>query len=93
MYTIGTVAKQIGVCVDTLRIWERKGLIKPARSGKNRVYSKGDLECLKRISHLLNERGMNIKGVKEVIGIKQCWKVKKCPAKTRESCQVYLESR
>lgn len=93
MYTISTVAKQVGVCVDTLRIWERKGLIKPARLGKNRVYSQGDLECLRRIRHLLNEKGMNIKGVKEVMGIKKCWDVKMCPTKTREGCRVYLESR
>ena len=44
VYTIGIAAKLLKVCCATLRIWERKGLIHPVRLGKNRYYSRCDLE-------------------------------------------------
>ncbi|NQT89968.1 MAG: MerR family transcriptional regulator, partial [Candidatus Omnitrophica bacterium] len=56
VYTIGIVAKMIGVCPATLRIWERKKLIKPSRIGKNRFYSKCDLDRLEYIKELLQEK-------------------------------------
>ena len=53
VYTISIAAKFLKVCPDTLRIWERKGLIKPARLGKNRFYSKCDIERLEYIKGLI----------------------------------------
>lgn len=35
VYTIGIAAELLGVCSATLRIWEKKGIVKPARIGKN----------------------------------------------------------
>ena len=60
VYTIGIVAKMLKVCQATLRIWERKGLIKPARLGKNRFYSQCDLERLEHIKDLIQMKKINI---------------------------------
>jgi MerR family transcriptional regulator/heat shock protein HspR len=91
VYTIGIVARMLKVCSATLRIWERKKLIKPARIGKNRFYSKCDVDRLERIKELLQEKHINIEGAKNILDTTQCWDVKKCKPKERNSCPVYLK--
>ena len=89
VYTIGIVAKLLKVCPATLRIWEKKGLIKPARLGKNRYYSKCDLDRLEFIKELLQKKRVNIQGVKNILHITYCWEVKKCSSEEKEDCPVY----
>jgi len=67
----------------------KKGLLKPARNGKNRLYSKYDMDRLERIKRLLQEKHMNIEGVRSVLNTTQCWDVKKCDTKERSTCPVY----
>ena len=89
LFTIGVVAEMIGVTPATLRIWERKGLVSPLRRGKNRSYSRADLVRLQTIRRLLQERGMNIAGVRAVLENPPCWELKDC-GEEKESCPVYL---
>ncbi|MBI4678916.1 MAG: MerR family transcriptional regulator [Elusimicrobia bacterium] len=88
-FTIGDVAKFLGVCPATLRIWERKGLIKPRRLGKNRLYSARDVELLKAIKELIRRQRLNIEGVKALINLPRCWDVKNCTPRQRESCPFF----
>jgi len=90
VYPIGIATKFLKVCQATLRIWEKRGLIKPARLGKNRFYSKSDLDLLERIKDLIQKKGINIEGVKRVLQVSQCWEIKSCDPKKRDSCTVYL---
>lgn len=90
IYTISIAAKLLKVSPGTLRIWENKGLIKPARVGKNRFYSRCDLEKLKHIKELLQEKHVNIEGVRNILNITRCWEIKKCHPKEREVCSVWL---
>ena len=89
VYTIGVVARLLKVCPATLRIWERKKLIKPVRLGKNRFYSQNDFERLQSIQYLIQEKGMNIEGAKAVLDLKNCWDIKACGAAERAKCPVY----
>jgi MerR family transcriptional regulator, heat shock protein HspR len=67
VYVISVAAELAGVHPQTLRIYERKGLLDPARtSGGNRRYSELDIERLRRIAEL-TEEGMNLAGVKRVM--------------------------
>ena len=91
VYTIGIAAKLLGVCSATLRIWERKGLVKPARLGKNRYYSKCDLERLERVRTLLQKQHINIEGAKSILFSEKCWEIKSCNMAVRETCPVYLQ--
>jgi len=91
IYTIGIIAKSLNVHPATLRIWERKGLIKPARLGKNRFYSKCDIDRLEYIKELLQNKRINIEGVKGILSTTRCWEVKQCKPKERETCKVYLK--
>lgn len=89
VYTIGIIAKLLKVCPDTLRMWERKSLIKPARIGKNRFYSQYDIERLEFIKDLIRRKRINIQGVITILNSAPCWELKKCKPSERNACLVY----
>ncbi|UDY34112.1 heat shock protein transcriptional repressor HspR [Dermatobacter hominis] len=67
VYVISVAAELAGVHPQTLRIYERKGLVDPGRtSGGSRRYSEADIAQLRRIQELTNE-GLNLAGVKRVL--------------------------
>jgi len=67
VYVISVAAELAGVHPQTLRIYERKGLLDPARTaGGNRRYSDTDLDRLRRIAELTDE-GLNLAGVRRVL--------------------------
>ena len=67
VYVISVAAELAGVHPQTLRIYERKGLIDPARTGGgSRRYSDDDIALLRRIQELTNE-GLNLAGVQRVL--------------------------
>ena len=67
VYVISVAAELAGVHPQTLRIYERKGLVDPARTGGgSRRYSEHDIEQLRRIQDLTND-GLNLAGVKRVL--------------------------
>src|ERR1700755_1757671 len=67
VYVISVAAELAGVHPQTLRIYERKGLVDPARTGGgSRRYSERDLERLRRIQDLTNH-GLNLEGVRRVM--------------------------
>ena len=67
VYVISVAAELAGVHPQTLRIYERKGLVDPARtSGGSRRYSDADIDLLKRIQDLTNA-GLNLAGVERVL--------------------------
>src|ERR1700734_2801843 len=63
-YMISSVAEQYGVHPQTLRLYEREGLLKPSRSdGNTRLYTDDDLERLEVILKLTRDLGVNLAGV------------------------------
>jgi MerR family transcriptional regulator/heat shock protein HspR len=67
LYIISVAAELAGVHAQTLRIYERKGLIEPARTeGGSRRYSERDIELLQRIQELTNE-GVSLAGVRKIL--------------------------
>src|SRR5436305_14605099 len=67
LYVISVAAELAGVHPQTLRIYERKGLLDPARTGGgSRRYSDADISLLQRIQQLTNE-GLNLAGVRRVL--------------------------
>ncbi|MBO8137581.1 MAG: MerR family transcriptional regulator [Desulfotomaculum sp.] len=84
LYNIGVVAELLKVHPETLRIWEKHNLIFPARRNKQRLYSNNDVKRLQFIHYLINEKGLNIAGVQQMISLYPCWKIKNCPGGKRE---------
>ncbi len=67
LFVISVAAELAGVHPQTLRIYERKGLISPARtSGRSRRYSERDIALLRRIQELTNE-GVGLAGVERIL--------------------------
>jgi MerR family transcriptional regulator/heat shock protein HspR len=71
VYLIGIVAELAGMHPQTLRLYERRGLIRPSRSaGHTRRYSDADLARLRRIQ-ALSEAGLNIAGIERVLELER----------------------
>lgn len=71
IYVISIAAELAGVHPQTLRVYERKGLLAPQRtSGNSRRYSERDIEVLRRIQELTNE-GLNLAGVMKVMELEE----------------------
>jgi DNA-binding transcriptional MerR regulator len=69
VYSISVAAELVGMGSQTLRLYERRGLLEPARSvGGTRRYSSDDLERLRRIAHLV-DTGLNLTGVAMVLDL------------------------
>jgi MerR family transcriptional regulator/heat shock protein HspR len=67
VFLIGIAAELAGMHPQTLRVYERRGLITPQRTARNtRVYSEKDVELLRRIQEL-SEEGLNLSGVERVL--------------------------
>jgi MerR family transcriptional regulator/heat shock protein HspR len=71
VYQISIVAELLGIHPQTLRHYEREGLVVPSRtSGKIRVYSQKDIDDLKLVIRLTRELGVNLAGVDVVLQLK-----------------------
>lgn len=71
-YTISVVAKLYDVHPQTLRLYEREGLIEPSRSkGNTRLFTDEDLERLEVILSLTRELGVNLAGVEIILNMRQ----------------------
>jgi MerR family transcriptional regulator, heat shock protein HspR len=69
-YTISVVSEQYGIHAQTLRLYEREGLIKPSRSAKGtRYYTEEDIERLELILNLTRDMGVNLAGVEIVLNM------------------------
>lgn len=71
-YMISAVAEQYEVHPQTLRLYEREGLLKPSRSeGNTRLYTDQDLERLEVILKLTRDLGVNLAGVEIILNMRE----------------------
>src|SRR5262245_51334233 len=71
-YMISAVAEQFEIHPQTLRLYEREGLLKPSRSeGNTRLYTDDDLERLEVILKLTRELGVNLAGVEIILNMRE----------------------
>jgi len=71
LYMIRIVARRLGVHPQTLRVYEKEGLITPQRVGRQRFYSEQDIERLRMILRLTRELGVNRAGVDIILRMRQ----------------------
>ena len=71
-YTISAVADQYGIHPQTLRMYEREGLLKPSRSeGNTRLYTDEDLQRLELVLALTRDLGVNLAGVEIILNMRE----------------------
>jgi MerR family transcriptional regulator, heat shock protein HspR len=69
LFAISVAAERADMQIQNLRVYERRGLLEPARtSGGTRLYSEADIVVLRRIAELLGE-GLNLAGIRRVIAL------------------------
>ncbi len=72
LYTIGVVASMFNIHPQTLRLYEREGLIKPTRSkGRTRYYTEEDIQRLEFILTLSRDLGVNLAGIDIILRMKE----------------------
>jgi MerR family transcriptional regulator/heat shock protein HspR len=90
VYVISVAAELAGMHPQTLRIYERRGLVTPARTtGGNRRYSDADIARLRRIAQLATT-GMNLEGIKHVMSLEE--EVVRLRAEVEELRQALTEA-
>ncbi len=71
-YVISVAARLVGMHAQSLRNYERIGLIRPSRSqGRVRLYSQSDIEQLKAIQRMVQDMGLNLAGVEVILNMKE----------------------
>ena len=72
LYTISTVAQRYSIHPQTLRLYEREGLLTPSRTdGNTRMYSDEDLERLETVLSLTRDLGVNLAGVEIILNMRE----------------------
>lgn len=72
LFFISVAAQMLGLHPQTLRKYERLGLIQPTRTvGSMRLYSRDELERLRLIRHLVDEVGVNLAGVQRLLSVQE----------------------
>lgn len=72
LYLIGVVADMLRIHPQTLRLYERQGLIRPSRTvGRTRMYSAEDVEDIRRILRLTRDLGVNLAGVEIILKMRR----------------------
>jgi len=66
-YLIGEAARRVGVSASALRLWERQGLVRPARRGRYRLYSDADVDHLRGIRRMRQVDRLNAPGIRRVL--------------------------
>ena len=88
LYCISTAAEMMDVHPETLRVWERHGLVSPARRRGQRCYTDADIQRLLFIRHLIDRWGLNLSGVQAYIRLYPCWENDRCPSLRRAGNQL-----
>lgn len=72
LFLIGVVADMLKMHPQTLRLYERKGLVRPSRTvGRTRMYSEEDVDEVRRILHLTRDLGVNLAGIEIVLKMRR----------------------
>lgn len=71
-YVISVAARMVGMHAQTLRYYERMGVLKPSRSqGRIRLYSTADINRLRQVHRLIDELGVNLAGAEVILRMNQ----------------------
>ncbi|NGZ29157.1 MAG: MerR family transcriptional regulator [Magnetococcales bacterium] len=92
MIKIGEVARQLGISIRTIHMYEREGLfIAYKNSAGTRYFTTRDVDWLLEIRRMI-KAGISIAGIRRLLSLIPCWESKKCQHQGKESCPVITDS-
>jgi len=89
LFPIGVVAELLNVADQTLRVYEKNGLITPLRRNKDRYYSANDIVWLKCLRRFLKKDRINLKGIEKLMKFVPCYEISPCDDCCH--CTAYLK--
>ncbi len=92
LYTINIVAELLGTTKQTLRLYEKHGLIKPSKRNSHRYFSENDIQWLQCLRGLIHNKKISIEGIKRLLGYAPCWKIANCPEEVKSRCTASIEN-
>lgn len=84
VYPMGVIAELLGIHPETIRTWERYGVICPARRSGKRFYSDLDVKRMRFIQKM-TQQGLNLPAICHYLSLYPCWKLEDCPVCMRRS--------
>lgn len=92
VYTIGVAADILNMSVHSLRQYEREGLILTYKTSTGRrLYSDLELEKIRCIKEMIQEQGLNFEGIRRLMSLIPCWKLRNCKKEIKEACYLYKD--
>jgi MerR family transcriptional regulator/heat shock protein HspR len=92
IYTIGVAAMKLGISVHSFRQYETEGLIIPYKTSTGRrLYSDLELEKVTCIKSMIQDEGLNFAGIRRLLAMIPCWKLKNCPKSSVEKCLAFKD--
>ena len=92
LYTLGEAADLVGVSIPTIRMYEREGLIVTnRRQSRHRRYTRADINRLLCIRKMIREEKVSIAGIRRILALIPCWKIKNCPEDARTACGAFQQ--
>ena len=90
-YKIGEIARMVDVAVETIRMYEREGILLTEKSTNGqRRFNNDDLNWIRCIRRLIKEQGLNIEGIRRLISLLPCWDLRPCTAAEQRQCPAFL---
>ena len=90
LFTISTAANLLHISAQTLRLYEKEGLVLPfKKTSRHRLYSKADIERIHCIRNAIMERKLSIQGILMMYSLIPCWDIVECSQIDKENCSAY----
>lgn len=87
--SIGTAAGKVGLSVSALRKYEAEGLLIYHRTPTGRrLLSRADIKRIRIIQHIINDLGLNIEGIRRLLALLPCWRLKPCTEEEKRACEA-----
>lgn len=88
--TIGTTARMLDVSVQTVRLYEKEGLVLPYRTASGRrMFSMHEADRLRCVRKMITEKGLNLQGIKRMMSLLPCWEFKGGLDEDCRNCPAY----
>jgi MerR family transcriptional regulator/heat shock protein HspR len=92
IYVISVAARMVNLHPQTLRHYEKLGLVEPARRGNQRIYSQRDIDKLTKIAQLMDDLGVNLAGVEVILNMsRQIEELQAQVAQMEAALQIEIE--
>ncbi len=92
LYSISIAAELLSATDQTLRLYEKHGLIKPSKRNRNRYYSENDIQWIRCLRDLIHNKKISIEAIKKLLKYAPCWEIMDCSEEIRNSCSAYKNS-